>query len=197
MAACWGSMLMVGLSCVGDFFIGNVCCSCRCCCLACKASYSESAKFDPACSAQILKYQSATHPQPCLQWSKTLALLYLTMGLIYCGGLGIYAVSGASLYDAFWQAVAGVGIDWTFTEEAEQGRGCAEGVALLPVNCISRLSSCVGAPQVTCCLHCGLWRQQGQGALQWLLLCCVGCRVQQMLLTRQPAFRITAAACAA
>ena len=47
------------------------------------------------------------------------------MGLIYCGGLGIYAVSGASLYDAFWQAVAGVGIDWTFTEEAEQGRGCA------------------------------------------------------------------------
>ena len=94
----------------------------------------------------------ATHPQPCLQWSKTLALLYLTLGLIYCGGLGIYAVSGASLYDAFWQAVAGVGIDWTFTEEAEQGRGCAAvnpesclpTPTLLPVGCISRLSSCVG-----------------------------------------------------
>ena len=78
------------------------------------------------------------------------------MGLIYCGGLGIYAVSGASLYDAFWQAVAGVGIDWTFTEEAEQGRGCAAGVALLHVGRMSRLSSGMDAPQVTCCLDEGL-----------------------------------------
>ena len=78
------------------------------------------------------------------------------MGLIYCGGLGIYAVSGASLYDAFWQAVAGVGIDWTFTEEAEQGRGCAAEIALLHVGRINRLSRGVGVPQVTCCLPCGL-----------------------------------------
>ena len=39
-------------------------------------------------------------------YSKTLTLLYITMALVYLGGLGIYAVSGQSLYNAFWQVRA-------------------------------------------------------------------------------------------
>ena len=38
-------------------------------------------------------------------YSKTLSLLYLTLALVYLGGLGIYAVSGESVYDAFWQVL--------------------------------------------------------------------------------------------
>lgn len=36
-------------------------------------------------------------------FSKVLSLLYLTLGLVWIGGLGIFAVTGESLYDAFWQ----------------------------------------------------------------------------------------------
>lgn len=36
-------------------------------------------------------------------YSKTLTLLYITVALVYTGGLGLYAVSGHSLYNAFWQ----------------------------------------------------------------------------------------------
>ncbi|KAK9820268.1 hypothetical protein WJX72_008313 [[Myrmecia] bisecta] len=49
-------------------------------------------------------------------YAKILSLLYLTLALIYLGGLGLYAASGVSLHDAFWQAVAGAGIDWTFAD---------------------------------------------------------------------------------
>ena len=38
-----------------------------------------------------------------LRFSKVLALLYLTLALVWLGGLGIFAVTGESLYDAFWQ----------------------------------------------------------------------------------------------
>lgn len=38
------------------------------------------------------------------RFSKVLSLLYLTIGLVWLGGLGIFAVTGESLYDAFWQA---------------------------------------------------------------------------------------------
>jgi hypothetical protein len=37
------------------------------------------------------------------RFSKVLALLYLTLGLVIVGGLGIFAVTGESLYDACWQ----------------------------------------------------------------------------------------------
>ena len=36
-------------------------------------------------------------------FSKVLSLLYLTLALVWVGGLGIFAVTGESLYDAFWQ----------------------------------------------------------------------------------------------
>lgn len=36
-------------------------------------------------------------------YAKILSLLYLTLALIYIGCLGLYAVSGTSLHDAFWQ----------------------------------------------------------------------------------------------
>ncbi|KAK9868350.1 hypothetical protein WJX84_002514 [Apatococcus fuscideae] len=48
--------------------------------------------------------------------AKPQTLLFLTLGLIYLGGLGIYIATGDSLYDSFWQAIQGVGIDWTFAE---------------------------------------------------------------------------------
>ena len=41
-----------------------------------------------------------------LRFSKVLSLLYLTIGLVWLGGLGIFAVTGESLYDAFWQVSA-------------------------------------------------------------------------------------------
>ncbi|BDA49994.1 Ion channel DMI1 [Coccomyxa sp. Obi] len=57
------------------------------------------------------------------RFSKVLSLLYLTIGLVWLGGLGIFAVTGESLYDAFWQAIHGVGIDWTFAGEAVEYGG--------------------------------------------------------------------------
>jgi hypothetical protein len=39
------------------------------------------------------------------RYSKVLALLYLTLALVWLGGLGIFAVTGESLYDAFWQVL--------------------------------------------------------------------------------------------
>ena len=41
----------------------------------------------------------------CVRYSKVLALLYLTLALVWLGGLGIFAVTGESLYDAFWQVL--------------------------------------------------------------------------------------------
>ncbi|CAL5222099.1 g4408 [Coccomyxa viridis] len=65
-------------------------------------------------------------------FSKVLSLLYLTLALVWIGGLGIFAVTGESLYDAFWQAIHGVGIDWTFAGEAvEYGGFLVRGTAVL------------------------------------------------------------------
>ena len=55
-----------------------------------------------------MQWDSGCH---CLIWtvlwacsfSKPLSLLYLTLALVWMGGLGIFAVTGESLYDAFWQ----------------------------------------------------------------------------------------------
>uniref|UniRef100_A0A061QVV7 Ion channel pollux n=1 Tax=Tetraselmis sp. GSL018 TaxID=582737 RepID=A0A061QVV7_9CHLO len=51
-------------------------------------------------------------------YSKTLALLYLTVAMIVAGGLGIFALSSTSLDDAIWEAIVGVGLDWTFPSDA-------------------------------------------------------------------------------
>ena len=36
-------------------------------------------------------------------WSKPLSLLWATLAVVILGGLGIYVVSGTSLYNACWQ----------------------------------------------------------------------------------------------
>lgn len=80
------------------------------------------------------------------EWSKIVALLGLTLALIYLGGLGLYTISNRPMHEAFWevmpfpvfsrsafcpsspesewnllQAVAGAGFDWKFSEEAVDG----------------------------------------------------------------------------
>jgi len=52
-------------------------------------------------------------------YSKTMALLYLTLALVAFGGLALYAVSTEPLDTAVWESLAGVGIDWTFASDAE------------------------------------------------------------------------------
>ena len=49
---------------------------------------------------------------------QTLALLYITLGMILVGGLGIFSLSSVHLGDALWEAVVGVGIDWTFPSDS-------------------------------------------------------------------------------
>ena len=36
-------------------------------------------------------------------WAKALSLIYVTVALIYIGGLGMFAVSGQPLHEAFWE----------------------------------------------------------------------------------------------
>lgn len=55
--------------------------------------------------------------------SKAIALMTVTLLLVCIGGLAIYAVSETPLYNAIWEALAGVGIDWTFSAEATSGVG--------------------------------------------------------------------------
>ncbi|GMH39161.1 hypothetical protein BSKO_07059 [Bryopsis sp. KO-2023] len=55
--------------------------------------------------------------------SKAVALMTVTLLLVGVGGVAIFSVSDTSLYNALWEALAGVGIDWTFSEEAGSGRG--------------------------------------------------------------------------
>ena len=43
----------------------------------------------------------------------------ITGGLIILGCLALYVAGEESLYGAFWLAVAGAGIDWTFSERAQ------------------------------------------------------------------------------
>eukprot|EP00803_Ostreobium_quekettii_P011333 evm.model.scf_769.2 EVM.evm.TU.scf_769.2 scf_769:22581-30531(-) len=53
------------------------------------------------------------------KYSKALSLLFLTLVLAVLGGLAIFVVSGANLYNALWDAVAGLGYDWTFASNSE------------------------------------------------------------------------------
>lgn len=55
--------------------------------------------------------------------SKAIALMTVTLLLVCFGGLAIYSVSETPLYDAIWESLAGVGIDWTFSDEATSGEG--------------------------------------------------------------------------
>jgi len=53
-------------------------------------------------AASVHKHVPKAWPFLC-SFSKVLSLLYLTLALVWVGGLGIFAVTGESLYDAFWQ----------------------------------------------------------------------------------------------
>ena len=76
-------------------------------CSPAKSSLTPSAW--PACSPQA--WRSARNSFNRLgacrfstnAWSKPLSLLYCTLAVVYIGGLGIYVVSGHSLYAAFWE----------------------------------------------------------------------------------------------
>ena len=52
-------------------------------------------------------------------YAKVLALLYVSIALIVGGAGFMFAVSAAPFGDAIWEALAGVGIDWTFAGETE------------------------------------------------------------------------------
>ena len=57
--------------------------------------------------SQVQGSRAVSHQLACRfstnAWSKPLSLLYCTLAVVYFGGLGIYVVSGHSLYAAFWQ----------------------------------------------------------------------------------------------
>ena len=50
------------------------------------------------------------------KYAKVLALFFFTVLLVAVGSLALFSVSDVSLYEAFWGSLAGVGIDWTFSE---------------------------------------------------------------------------------
>ncbi|MEW5303229.1 MAG: hypothetical protein WDW36_005938 [Sanguina aurantia] len=50
--------------------------------------------------------------------SKVLALAAATVSLILSSWFALFFVGTASLYDTFWTAVAGAGLDWTFSDTA-------------------------------------------------------------------------------
>lgn len=52
--------------------------------------------------------------------SKTLCLAALTLVLVVFGTFGLLAASGETLYDEFWTAVAGAGIDWQFAGDSHR-----------------------------------------------------------------------------
>lgn len=70
--------------------------------------------------AYRMDFWFSTHP-----YSKILALLWMTCVLIFLGSIGMYLVGRASMYDAFWAAVEGVGINWSFYDE--DGADAADG----------------------------------------------------------------------
>ena len=49
--------------------------------------------------------------------AKVLALLFFTLLLVGVGSLALFAVSNASMYEALWSSLAGVGVDWTFSQD--------------------------------------------------------------------------------
>ncbi|KAK9828547.1 hypothetical protein WJX72_000707 [[Myrmecia] bisecta] len=77
-------------------------------------------------------------------YSKVLALVYLTAALVLLGGMALYTVGDSTLHDAFWQAIEGVGIAWTFANGAEDATG-ATGFLM---RCVAVLVS-VGGMMVT------------------------------------------------
>lgn len=72
--------------------------------------------------SKILEYRMdywfSTNPH-----SKAVALMTVTIVLVAFGGVAIYVVSDTPLYNAVWEALAGVGIDWTFSDQATSGAG--------------------------------------------------------------------------
>lgn len=48
--------------------------------------------------------------------AKAFALLFVTICLVLIGSVALFSVSNVTLYDALWGSLAGVGIDWTFSD---------------------------------------------------------------------------------
>lgn len=65
------------------------------------------------------------------KYAKVLALLFFTMVLVIVGSLALFAVREVSLYEAIWGCFAGVGIDWTFSEEWNASEGVSSFVGRL------------------------------------------------------------------
>lgn len=80
-------------------------------------------------------------------YSKTLALLYVTLAMIVAGGLGIFTLSKISLDDALWEAIMGVGLDWTFPSDADP-EDQDTGLRVVMVRCMGLLVS-IGGMLVT------------------------------------------------
>lgn len=57
------------------------------------------------------------------KYAKVLALLFFTLMLVLIGSLALFAASNASLYEALWSSLAGVGIDWTFSQDFSTSTG--------------------------------------------------------------------------
>eukprot|EP00873_Tetraselmis_striata_P002629 jgi/Tetstr1/422893/TSEL_013677.t1 len=80
-------------------------------------------------------------------YSKTLALLYVTLAMIVIGGLGIFTLSKISLDDALWEAIVGVGLDWTFPSDADP-EDQDSGLRVVMVRCMGLVVS-IGGMLVT------------------------------------------------
>lgn len=65
------------------------------------------------------------------KYAKVLALLFFTMVLVIVGSVALFSVSEVSLYEAIWGCFAGVGIDWTFSEEWNTTEGVSSFVGRL------------------------------------------------------------------
>jgi hypothetical protein len=78
---------------------------------------------------------------------QTLALLYVTLAMIVAGGLGIFTLSKISLDDALWEAIMGVGLDWTFPSDADP-EDQDTGLRVVMVRCMGLLVS-IGGMLVT------------------------------------------------
>jgi len=54
------------------------------------------------------------------RYSKPVTLLGLTLLLVVLGTLSLFSVSSSDFYSSAWEAVAGVGLDWTFVSNANE-----------------------------------------------------------------------------
>eukprot|EP00210_Caulerpa_lentillifera_P003101 g2963.t1 len=57
------------------------------------------------------------------KYAKVTALFFFTLLLVLVGSLAMFSVSNVSLYEAVWGCFAGVGIDWTFSEDWNDSHG--------------------------------------------------------------------------